>query len=90
MTTRNRVSSSQSTSRAGRTARNDDDYDVSEMITSHPLAVAATAFGVGMVVGVVAITSCMPAHHSHAHVLATRVGHRLIDTLSQMAPNWLR
>ncbi len=56
-----------------------------DTIESHPLVFVATAFGLGLVLGVVAVTSLQSTRASQQG-MATRIGHRLMEALSQVTP----
>jgi hypothetical protein len=55
-----------------------------DTIESHPLAVVAAAFGVGLIVGVVCVTSCQSERAPRS--MANRLGHRMMELLSQISP----
>ena len=55
-----------------------------ETIESHPLTAVAAAFGLGLIVGVVAVVSCQSERSSRS--MSERLGHRLMEVLSQISP----
>jgi hypothetical protein len=54
------------------------------VVTSHPLTTVATAFGLGLIVGAI----CMSSLQSIAsRAIAESIGHRIVDKLAKMTPS---